>query len=135
MRKTRGLAMLLVLALLLGMGCIPAAAQSGSTNIVLWVFADAHARYYQYVSDAYTKLHPGVTFTVELMDYTSLQDRMAVVIAAKRRGRARLGGRGAGFLPPLHERGQDVLRAAGGPAGAGRPVRRDGQGAAGPVRL
>lgn len=80
MKKHIALVLLLVAAMLLGSIGSVGLAETQSTNVVIWAFADPHARYFEYIAEKYTELHPDVTFTVELMDLTALNDRLAIVI-------------------------------------------------------
>ena len=81
MKKHIALVLLLIAAMLLGSIGSVGLAETQSTNVVIWAFADAHARYFEYIAEKYTELHPEVTFTVELMDNTALNDRLSVVIS------------------------------------------------------
>ncbi len=48
-------------------------------EIVIWTFVQTHADYFEWVTSEYEKLHPEVTFTIEVMENVALQDRMIVV--------------------------------------------------------
>lgn len=49
-------------------------------NIILWAFAQTHAYFFEWAFEEFTAKHPGVTFTMEVMD--ALPDRLSVVIMA-----------------------------------------------------
>jgi len=69
------------------LGQVAAVAESDSTTTVtIWAFCDTHANWYQWVTDEYTKLHPEVVFDIQVFDNTSMQDKLAVVIAADGEG-------------------------------------------------
>lgn len=72
------------IALVLALGLCPAAMaeETQSSNAVIWCFAETHANYFRWVTEEYTKQHPELTFTVEIMDNTSMQDRLSVIINA-----------------------------------------------------
>lgn len=48
-------------------------------EIIIWTFVQTHADYFEWVTSEYEKEHPEVTFTIEVMDNTALNDRMMVV--------------------------------------------------------
>ena len=82
MKKIRILAVLMMVCLLFGGSVVSADSSDEPVDIVLWAFADTHARYFEYISEQYNAEHPNVNVTVEVMDGTSLRDRLKVCIAA-----------------------------------------------------
>jgi ABC-type glycerol-3-phosphate transport system substrate-binding protein len=64
-----------------------------SSEVVLWAFAEPHARYFEWVGAEYKKTHPDFNLRVELMN--GLDDRLSVVIMA--------GGEGSPDLVDVNE--------------------------------
>lgn len=95
MKKIRILAVLMMVCLLFGGSVVSADSSDEPVDIVLWAFADTHARYFEYISEQYNAEHPNVNVTVEVMDGTSLRDRLKVCIAA--------GGEGAPDLADIEQ--------------------------------
>ena len=58
------------------------AAEANVDSIVIWAFAEPHARYFEWVSEEYKKDHPDMEFTIELMDNVALADRLSVINAS-----------------------------------------------------
>jgi arabinosaccharide transport system substrate-binding protein len=56
-------------------------AQSGSADntVVLWAFAEPHARYFEWVGAEYKKTHPDFNLKVELMTADAENDRLTIV--------------------------------------------------------
>lgn len=48
-------------------------------EIIIWTFVQTHGDYFEWVTSEYEKLHPEVNFTVEVMEFNALNDRMVVV--------------------------------------------------------
>jgi arabinosaccharide transport system substrate-binding protein len=75
-----------VLVLIAGSGLVfaggtqGAGASAGSNDVVLWAFADTHARYFEWAGAEYKKAHPDFNLRVELGG--NQNDRMTVVIMA-----------------------------------------------------
>ncbi|MFP3090779.1 extracellular solute-binding protein [Treponema sp. TIM-1] len=61
-------------------------AAAASNDVVLWAFAETHARYFEWVGAEYKKTHPDFNLKVELMDGDALNDRLSVVIMANGEG-------------------------------------------------
>jgi ABC-type glycerol-3-phosphate transport system substrate-binding protein len=84
--------LLLVLVLLIGIGAVFAGggAQGGgsatSNDVILWAFADTHARYFEWAGAEYKKTHPNVNLKVELMTQDAERDRLAVIIMSNGEG-------------------------------------------------
>jgi ABC-type glycerol-3-phosphate transport system substrate-binding protein len=80
------------LILVLGIGMVFAGgAQGGGTStggndVILWAFADTHARYFEWVGAEYKKLHPDFNLQVEVMNQDAENDRLTVVIMANGEG-------------------------------------------------
>lgn len=77
---------MLVFMLLASSGQVAGYAQSAGTKITIWTFCEPHENWYKWVTAEYTKLHPEVTFDIQVFDNTALQDKLAVVIAADGEG-------------------------------------------------
>ncbi len=52
------------------------------SNVNIWAFAEPHGNYFEWVTAEYTKQHPEVTFGIQMMDTTAMNDRLAVIISA-----------------------------------------------------
>jgi ABC-type glycerol-3-phosphate transport system substrate-binding protein len=48
-------------------------------DVVLWAFAEPHARYFEWVGAEYKKIHPNFNLKVELMTQDAQNDRLTVV--------------------------------------------------------
>ena len=59
-----------------------AAPAVSADSISLWLFAETHSNYFNWVTEEYKKDHPEVDFTIEVMDNEALQNRLAVIITA-----------------------------------------------------
>jgi ABC-type glycerol-3-phosphate transport system substrate-binding protein len=83
--------LLTAMILILGIGmAFAGGGQSGgaqaTNDVVLWAFADTHARYFEWAGAEYKKIHPDFNLRVELMGYDALNDRLTVVIMANGEG-------------------------------------------------
>ncbi|MDR2302984.1 MAG: ABC transporter substrate-binding protein [Treponema sp.] len=61
-------------------------AAGGSGNVILWAFAEPHARYFEWVGAEYKKTHPDFNLQVELMTAEAENDRLSVIIMSNGEG-------------------------------------------------
>jgi arabinosaccharide transport system substrate-binding protein len=52
------------------------------SKVTLWLFAETHSNYFEWVTEQYTSEHPDVQFDIQVMDTTAMNDRLAVIITA-----------------------------------------------------
>lgn len=52
------------------------------SKVTLWLFAETHANYFEWVTQQYTEENPEVQFDIQVMDTTAMNDRLAVIINA-----------------------------------------------------
>ena len=45
----------------------------------MWVFAEPHAKFFEYVKEEFKKIYPNVNITVEVSEYNALFDKLTVV--------------------------------------------------------
>jgi ABC-type glycerol-3-phosphate transport system substrate-binding protein len=51
-------------------------------NVILWAFADTHARYFEWAGAEYKKTHPNFNLQVEVMSVSAENDRLSIVTMA-----------------------------------------------------
>jgi arabinosaccharide transport system substrate-binding protein len=82
--------LLVMLILIAGTGTIfargGAQGGAGSNDVILWAFAEPHARYFEWAGAEYKKTHPDFNLKVELMGSDAENDRLSVVIMANGEG-------------------------------------------------
>lgn len=52
------------------------------SKITLWLFAETHSNYFEWVTEQYTSENPDVQFDIQVMDTTAMNDRLSVIITA-----------------------------------------------------
>jgi arabinosaccharide transport system substrate-binding protein len=62
------------------------ASAAGSNDVILWAFADTHARYFEWAGAEYKKTHPDFNLKVELMTTEAENDRLSVIIMSNGEG-------------------------------------------------
>jgi ABC-type glycerol-3-phosphate transport system substrate-binding protein len=62
------------------------ASAAGSSDVILWAFADTHARYFEWAGTEYKKTHPDFNLKVELMTADAENDRLSVIIMSNGEG-------------------------------------------------
>jgi arabinosaccharide transport system substrate-binding protein len=59
---------------------------SGGDTVILWAFAEPHARYFEWAGAEYKKQHPDFNLKVELMTTEAENDRLTIVIMSNGEG-------------------------------------------------
>jgi arabinosaccharide transport system substrate-binding protein len=59
---------------------------ASSSDVILWAFAEPHARYFEWGGPEYKKTHPNVNLKVELMGTDAMNDRLSVIIMSNGEG-------------------------------------------------
>lgn len=52
------------------------------SKVTLWLFAETHANYFEWVTEQYTNENPDVQFDIQVMETTAMNDRLAVITTA-----------------------------------------------------
>jgi arabinosaccharide transport system substrate-binding protein len=76
------LIMLGLFTILTGCGSEKAAGDS-SDNLVIWVFADPHKRFYEAVAEEFNKTYPDVQVEIQLLEFQALSDKYTVVMRSE----------------------------------------------------
>lgn len=52
------------------------------SKVTLWLFAETHSNYFEWVTEQYTNENPDVQFDIQVMETTAMNDRLAVITTA-----------------------------------------------------